>query len=266
MLNWISEASSSEIHRGVRFDRTSDTCEWLLQHGKFKDWESSNSLLWLQGAGEYCVGVMLLTALAGTGKPFLTSKVINHVQSSYENSLEDGGFAYFYCNRNDPKRRNALTVLRGYVRQLSTTVKAPQGAREGLRDVYRKRKLNGPGLDWDECMQQLLEAVNLYPQTTLVLDALDECPESVRVRLVKAMVSLLSKSKTLKVFISSRPARDIRDQLLGTQRIEIQAVNNLEDIKKYVDEQIVQHGNWGNMCLQLQTDIVETLLKRSEGM
>lgn len=44
---------------------------------------------------------------------------------------------------------------------------------------HRNNQLSGLELTYDSCKQELLEAVNLYKKTTLVLDALDECePQS----------------------------------------------------------------------------------------
>jgi predicted NACHT family NTPase len=64
--------------------------------------------------------------------------------------------------------------------------------------------------------EQLLESVNLYPKTTIVLDALDECDPKSRRHLVDAIELLLQQSgRPLKVFISSRPDRDIRERFLS---------------------------------------------------
>ena len=74
---------------------------------------------------------------------------------------------------------------------------------------YNNRKGSPPG--WKECEQQLLEAVNLYPRTTLVLDALDECDERSRIKFMQTIDFLVNESeRALKVFISSRPDGDIK--------------------------------------------------------
>ena len=66
-------------------------------------------------------GHLSLTVSAGAGKTFLTSKVIDHVQCKLQASPSHEGFAFFYCNRNEPERRQPLSVLRSYVRQLPST-------------------------------------------------------------------------------------------------------------------------------------------------
>jgi hypothetical protein len=139
--------------------------------------------------------------------------------------------------------------------------------RKKLRDLWGGTKLRGSDLGFEACQEQLLESVNLYPRTTLVLDALDECEPDSRRKLVNAIKLLLSKSeRPLKVFISSRPNRDIRDQFLSEPNIEIQARHNEKDIGKFVDKEIIKHDGWTEMSLSLQEEIVKVLLDRSQGM
>jgi hypothetical protein len=117
------------------------------------------------------------------------------------------------------------------------------------------------------CKQQLLESVNLYPKTTLVLDALDECEPHLRSRLIEMIELILSKSnRPLKVFISSRPDSDIRESFLSRPSVEIQAMENRGDIEKFVNQEIVKHGRWNKMSPSLREDIVKTLLGGSGDM
>jgi len=209
---------------------------------------------------------MRLTPLAGSGKTFLTSKVTDHVQSLLKTS-SDEGFAFFYCNQNEKERREPLSVLRSYVRQLSTATRYPEDMRKKLRDLWLETREKGSDLSFAMCREQLLESVNLYPKTTLVLDALDECEPDSRGRLVDTIEFLLSKSeRPLKVFISSRPDRDIRRRFINKPNLEIEARHNEADIRKFVDEEIKRHDGWGDMCPSLQEDIVKVLLDRSQGM
>ncbi|KAI1742078.1 hypothetical protein F4680DRAFT_412804 [Xylaria scruposa] len=256
LLEWISRIPHGQHHNRVKEARTKDTCQWLLQHDKFREWEdtSSSTILWLQGS-------------PGAGKTFLVSKVVDHQRDMLEISPKQEGFAFFYCDRNEEQRRQPLSVLQSYVRQLSTTVKNPNCIRKQLQDCCRKARANGSDLGFEACREQLLESIHLYSQTTLVLDALDECEPQSRGRIVEVVEYLISRSKNdLKVFISSRPDRDIRDRFSKTPNIEIQATNNEEDIQEFVREKIVQHGNWQGMSQNLQDNIIQMLFTKSQGM
>ncbi|KAJ8122088.1 hypothetical protein ONZ43_g1624 [Nemania bipapillata] len=117
-----------------------------------------------------------------------------------------------------------------------------------------------------DCREQLLESVTVYPQTTLLLDALDECEPGSRSELLEIIDYLLKSGSLIKVFISSRADRDIRNRLRDTDQIEIQATDNEGDIKKFVEEEIIKHENWSYMSVELRNLIMTTLFTKSQGM
>jgi hypothetical protein len=53
-LNWISDVQFTDDHNSVKDKRAKNTGTWLLRHGKFTNWEDSDSssLFWLKGTGE----------------------------------------------------------------------------------------------------------------------------------------------------------------------------------------------------------------------
>ncbi len=139
--------------------------------------------------------------------------------------------------------------------------------RPQLLGLYKKLRQNASELSLDDCAKQLLESVNLYRKTTLVLDALDECEPDSRKNIIKTIEGLLSTSqRPLKVFISSRRDRDIRSKFLDKPNIEIKATHNEKDIEKFVNEEIINHGGWEDMSANLQSKIVMALLQQSDGM
>lgn len=136
-----------------------------------------------------------------------------------------------------------------------------------LRTLYHEKKLHGGDLSLDDCKTQLLKSVNLFSRTTLILDAMDECDPSSRVRLINVVESLLSEAeKPVRVFISSRPDRDIRNRFTTRPNIEIQARHNEDDIRKFVNEEITKHRRWEDMSASLKVEITSVLLSRSQGM
>ncbi|RMZ74751.1 hypothetical protein DV737_g5777, partial [Chaetothyriales sp. CBS 132003] len=204
----------------------------------------------------------------GTGKTCLTSKVIDHVRDTLKTTSNHEGFAYFYCDRNDPVRRQPLSIFQSYVRQLSTITGQPQHMQVKLRTFCNNMEKNGSDLDFDSCKQLILNSVNLYPKTTLVLDALDECEPDLpgkpgRQQLVRVMEDLLSKSeRPLKIFISSRPDHDIQTLFTSRANIEIRATNNQGDIEKFLDEH-VKKDSWSEPLIK---EIKQKLLDGSSGM
>lgn len=54
ILMWISPIFYKDHHISVKKARTTDTCEWLLRHDRFREWQNASSsvILWLQGLRE----------------------------------------------------------------------------------------------------------------------------------------------------------------------------------------------------------------------
>lgn len=96
---------------------------------------------------------------------------------------------------------------------------------------------------------------------------MDECEVDSRDELIKTFQVLLSESKkTLHVFISSRPDRDIQNLLCSLPNIEIQARHNERDIQLFIDEKIRKYRARVDITPTLKDNITEVLLARSQGM
>lgn len=52
LLEWISPILYRKHHDTVKEARTPGTCQWLLQHNRFREWENTSSsvIMWLQGS------------------------------------------------------------------------------------------------------------------------------------------------------------------------------------------------------------------------
>jgi Cdc6-like AAA superfamily ATPase len=262
-------------HKTVKERRTANTCGWLLDHSRYQEWQeaSGSIVLWLCGTGEIKVAnsAWILTnhsfELAGTGKTFLTSRVIDEIQAGLQSSPNQEGFAFFYCNRNETERREPLSMLRAFIRQLSTINYQSHSIQKCIKDFYNECRLKASEPTMGDCKELLLELVNIYPRTTLVVDALDECEKHKRFELIETLDHLLAKaSNPVKIFVSSRPDGDIKERLKDRANIEINATDNQDDISIFVNSEIVKHRRWTKMPVKLKTRIVETLQQQSQGM
>jgi ankyrin repeat domain-containing protein 50 len=205
--------------------------------------------------------------IAGTGKTYLTSRVIDDIRDVLENNPNHEGLAFFYCNRNETERQNPLSVLRSFLRQLSTIASDHDSMQKNLRQLHIQTRLKASKLSMDFCRDLLLEFINLYPKTTLVLDALDECDKRKRGALIETFDYFLDHAlRPVKIFISSRPDGDIKERFKGRANIEIQATDNHDDIATFVESEITKHRRWEKISPGLQEEIVETLRTRSHGM
>lgn len=211
-----------------------------------------------------------LVSAAGAGKTKLASTVVDDMLRTLDGEPNDEALAYFYCDRNQTNRRDPASVLRSFVRQLSTT-RICDAIQPSLVQLYHQKKQTGFAsgiLDKKECVDLLLRYVNTYPQTTLILDALDECDDRTRKQLISALEEILDcSSKPIKIFISSRPDNDIKDRFEIGPNVGIQATDNQDDIATFVKAQIREHKSGRNkLSAKLEDEIVDTLLRKSQGM
>lgn len=277
ILDWISSVPHSGHHDTVVENRMDDTCGWLLRHRKFQEWENSSgcSLMWLQGTskptfidlGEQTSEIRADKPLAGTGKTCLTSKVIDHKQNILGGAPNDEALAFFYFNRTDPSRSSALSCLRSLVRQLSTPRRHQGHIQSVLRELYQDCRRDGRILNKKLCMMQLIHSLNVFPKTTFIVDAVDECNQDDRETLIEVFDELMRASgRPLKVFISGRPEGDIRAALRSRTIVEIGVEDNQTDIARFIEERVQQHRRWDQFDETLKNKVTNTLLQKSHGM
>ncbi|KAK2784701.1 hypothetical protein FQN52_008929 [Onygenales sp. PD_12] len=256
ILNWVSDTPYLDHHRVASNGRTKDTGGWLSKHGNYRQWETSDEsmILWLHG-------------IPGAGKTKLISRAIDE----FETRPDSVGLAYFYCNRNESSRRQPENVIRSFVKQLSTS-RNGDAIPDTLEKIYQKKQATGfasAKLSFEESEHLLLELVQGYSRTVLILDALDECEENTRRALLKWFDRIIiNQAQHLKILISSRRDGDIRHQLGKETNIGIEATDNENDISKFVSERITESQDDRQYPIPdcLQEEIVQTLLEKSQGM
>jgi hypothetical protein len=147
--------------------------------------------------------------------------------------------AFFYCSRNtaEPARSNPEAIIASIVRQLSSL----QPGFPLLPPVvasYKKREAEGFAsglLRIDESRALIIQLVEHYPLTTVVIDALDECDPEKRADLLETLEAILQESSRLvKIFVSSRDDQDIVCHLQDYPNLELASDRNMNDIVSFV--------------------------------
>ncbi|KAJ5240485.1 uncharacterized protein N7469_002076 [Penicillium citrinum] len=255
MLEWISPVPFGKNHDHAKKNKAPGTCEWILDDSKFVNWmQGDSSIFWAQGS-------------PGTGKTYLTSTVVDHIQSQLGTSRKNEGFAFFYCDKNEPQRSQSLSILQSIVRQLSTTAQHPGSAQIKLHELYMKCRDAGSHLDLDQCKNQIQASSVIYERTTIVIDALDECDSGSRYELIDVIDYLTSQpTRPVKVFISSRPNPEILNQFEKTPDIDINASLNKSDIQKFLETELNKLSKRIPFFRHLKEEIVNELLRRCDGM
>jgi hypothetical protein len=182
--------------------------------------------------------------------------------------------AYFYFDFRDTNKQNRHDLLPSLVTQLSN-----QSHRhcDILNDLYLEHESGAQKPSDDELIQCLTDMLILPNQQPvyLVIDALDECPDTSGMPspreqvldLVKKLVEL--SSPNLRLCVTSRPEIDIRRALepLTSLRVSLhEQSGQKQDIFDYVTS-VVQSD--AKMCRWRDEDknlVIKTLSERADGM
>ena len=184
--------------------------------------------------------------------------------------------AYFYFDSRDLNKKTCRDMLRSLVSQLSTR---SSSCCDILRRVHKAHE-DGAQQPSDDtlkaCLKEMLKAPG-QGSIFIILDALDECPESPGIpsprsevlRLVKELVDL--HLQELHICATSRPEVDIRASLepLASRSVSLHdEIGQKTDITAYVRSvvnasQSTAMGTWRAEDKKL---VMETLTERTDGM
>lgn len=194
--------------------------------------------------------------------------MIDYIRQILEISRHDEGFAYFYCNRSGSSMQQPLVVLRSFVRQLSG--KAFDDSNEiqsSLLQKCLKAKKEMRELSYKDCEELILESLNLYSKTTIILDALDES-DIETYNLAKYLIQMMEKSKRpVKIFISSRPDREYLEEVFKDKfLITVDASNQHDDIQKYLEDKLYSTEKFKGRKKEIQNEVKGIFNTKGGGM
>ena len=272
ILQWTSQTPYLDNHTAIFQDRTRGTGDWIYQHEQYRIWRESDKsmILWLHGIRRYSFDrvdeYMLNLPAAGAGKSKLISNVVNH----FMKKPSDEGLAYFYCNRYDEARRRPEDVLRSLLRQLAISRNNSE-IQELLVEAYKNKSEQGfasTQLSFKEIRFLLPQLMKAYRQTTLIIDALDECHEKSRLKLIRIFSELIEGPSNVKIMIASRCDGDIKAQLSKEANLGIGVEENRNDIITFAIDRLLEDAKWRRKPLSsgLRDEIVQAIYYNSHGM
>ena len=205
--------------------------------------------------------------------------IINALQLSKEDGHskkcgEQGVLVYFYCKRDEPDRQDPTKIMQSLVKQLSVQLPG-DGVPKPVLDEYEKREENAFGSRhsiFQECQNLIVSLLDIYPRTTILIDALDEIDRQSRKPFLVALNTIAQASKNLvKIFVSSRDDDDIILKLQSVPNLYINAADNAGDIERFIHREINNSIDGctllrGDVDGQLKSQIVSTLVEKADGM
>ena len=194
--------------------------------------------------------------------------MIDHFHEAFRKTPNHEGLAFFYCRRakSEEERSKPLSVLQSFLRQLACYVHKPELIQLGLIETLQQTRRVGGNLNRAKCEALLFKSFDLYPCTTLIIDALDECDIDTRRDLIRFLSSIPARSmRPVKIFISSRPDDDIKRAFSVGLNVGIHANMTEQDMRLFINHKLEVMED--NLSIKRMRDEISTrLFSKSDGM
>ncbi|KAH0538579.1 hypothetical protein FGG08_004829 [Glutinoglossum americanum] len=190
----------------------------LVETDEFKNW--------LNGTGE----TMWCPGLPGAGKTVLVSFIINFLQQNFDKT--DIGIAYIFCNYKEAEKQTPTNLMADLLRQFLLRKSVIPGE---LKALYESHALKRTRPSLGEFSRLLQVAAGGFSKIFVVIDALDECPETGEIRDI-LLDQIRSLQPKISLLVTSRHISNIELQLQSAVRLEIRATD--EDITNYLKGRI----------------------------
>jgi len=182
--------------------------------------------------------------------------------------------AYFYCDFRDTGKQNRRDILTSLVIQLSAR---SDPCCDILSRLYLAHDSGAQNPNEDDLMKSLNELVTLpdQPPIYLIIDALDECPDSSglptpREQVLDLLKDLVELSlPNLHLCVTSRPEIDIRTVLepLTSRSVSLHNQSGQKkDIIEYVASVVSSDAKMRRWRDEDKKLVIETLSERADGM
>jgi Cdc6-like AAA superfamily ATPase len=225
MRQWLSAPDPSTNYQKALKLRQANTGSWLLECDAYTEWKRSvTTPLWLYG-------------IPGCGKTILSSTILENV---LQHCQDDPGkvTAYFFFDFNNALKQDPEIMLCSLLCQLSEqAIKIPPS----LDALFSSCQDGQRQPSTDALMNALQSITQDFPQTYILLDALDECTQ--RGELMEMLETIMGwKEPNLHLVVTSRREHDIESSLVKSvdsqNQICLQSAIVDKDIQRYVRQRL----------------------------
>ncbi|KAF7953257.1 hypothetical protein EAE96_006469 [Botrytis aclada] len=184
-------------YQSILPSRVEGTCEWVLTNPQYVRWlsEKETCLLWVSGH-------------SGSGKTILSAFLLEHLGSSISSMGTKLIVCCFFCDEKIEAQRDAKAIVRSLIYQIIVRRRAL------IKYVKAAYDMQGAHLtdNFNELWRIFTAITNdrKVGHIDIIIDAIDECEENTRDRLLRAITSLVGQKNSsgthgIKFLITSRP-------------------------------------------------------------
>lgn len=251
IINWLSPVNYHTQQDDFLKRRQEGTGKWLLDSDEFQAW------LKLSKQTLFCPGI------PGAGKTMISSIVIEHLQTKFENRANIG-IAYVYCNYRQQQQQKAEDLLSSLLKQLTQQKSSIPGEVERLYEHHRKKQTSP---SFNEIAAVLQSTILSYSEAFIIVDALDECQVSneVRKKFLSELFNLQANTQ-INFFATSRIIPDIQKEFVNKNCILLEIRASEGDMRRYLNGHMSQLPRCVSKDLTLQEQIITEIINAADGM
>ncbi|KAL2842053.1 hypothetical protein BJY01DRAFT_249287 [Aspergillus pseudoustus] len=262
VMEWFSPLDFAQRQKDLLVNHQPGTGLWLFDASEFQAWrQKPREDLWLHG-------------IPGAGKSTLVSMVIDCLQAERDRSEvpDSTGISWIYCSSDTLTTGQALKDLtaalwRGLAAERSEL--SPS-----VVSIYNKNRFRGSRPGFNEIIKALNAEIKRLKQVYLLMDAVDECPESVRYQIVELLQGLARNNENVRVLCTTRPHLSflfddkVNLEIRATEKdmrlfLTAEMATYDPDFQRMVDR---RHVGEGGEQETLREYISRTIVQRAENM
>ncbi|KAK2016442.1 hypothetical protein LZ32DRAFT_689113 [Colletotrichum eremochloae] len=247
ILNWVSNFDHEKRHLEAKGPRVENTGNWIISNSTFERWRDdplSTNVIWCHG-------------LPGSGKTVLASVVADHLMSL---STPEVSVSYFYLKYTDQGTQILSTILTSLLRQVLC---GPANIPDSIMELFHSRQGGSQTIGNTDAVRMLLDVAKKRRALYIVLDALDECDQSQRRKLLE-VVKQLVQCRSIRLLITSRTQiPDIQASLRIYPQVSIQAHDT--DLRVYMQHLIFEKDEYGIIDEEFANHIKNQIIARANG-
>ncbi|KAL3480495.1 hypothetical protein BJX99DRAFT_266432 [Aspergillus californicus] len=178
ILFWLTPLDFSPLQNDLISRKQEGTGEWLPQSSEYQQWEST------RGSILFCPGI------PGAGKTMTACFVVDHLR---QKSRKDQSFPviFLYCNYKRQQEMRPIDLFSSLLKQLS---RHASPIADSVITLYEKHKPHQSRPSLQEILRDLVSAIQSFPKTFIVIDALDEYEASDRVRFMTKLFEVIEET------------------------------------------------------------------------
>ncbi|WPH01822.1 Hypothetical protein R9X50_00467600 [Acrodontium crateriforme] len=212
----------SEHHADLGDLRDDRACEFLLENPRFTEWYRAPK-----------ARLLAITGNMGSGKSVAAAFLVDELMKRRKSIVPRPMIIYHYCRDDETGRTTyVLSVL------ILSLLEQLSGLKKNFYDWYKDNQASG-NIEPAKDVRKLEEFFQLTVQSLerslfIVIDGLDECDRTSRIRLLRLLQKSAESNKRLKILVCSRPNEEILQRFDDLARIDL-----ISDSHR--DRMIVEH-------------------------